>query len=355
MKIADLFNVLSYRSSDKICVFLVDDYGHLGMSGELTEKEINACPGILPGDVFNRYDGLESPDDLHSLFDALTDYKGSDNKPVVFTPVVCTGNPTFSDEENDMYSWESFNSSLKRSYGKEILDLWQQGENEGVFQPELHGREHIHPRILINKLKEQAPAFTWMRDHRSIAVLNDGNVHLRPFKWMESQDEEWQQKMLGDAVGIFESFFKRKPALFVPPGLIHGKHTEQLAGEYGILYMDSARSAMRSNENGQMKREIAWTGKRSNEIRYLCRNAMFEPATFGENSITQTLQAAEKAFRWRVPLVISSHRVNFAGGRDESNRARGLLFLRKLLEILTRRYPDMRFISASELISLMTI
>ena len=47
MKIADLFNVLSYRSSDKICVFLVDDYGHLGMSGELTEKEYQYLPGIL--------------------------------------------------------------------------------------------------------------------------------------------------------------------------------------------------------------------------------------------------------------------------------------------------------------------
>ena len=62
------------------------------------------------------------------------------------------------------------------------------------------------------------------------------------------------------------------------------------------------------------------------------------------------LGQVEAAFRWRKPAIISSHRVNFCGHIDPNNRQQGIAALGELLKGIVKRWPDVRFISADQLV-----
>ena len=65
--------------------------------------------------------------------------------------------------------------------------------------------------------------------------------------------------------------------------------------------------------------------------------------------VGECLQRINLAFRWGKPVIIGSHRVNFIGSLDESNRTRNLKLLKQLLTEIVKRWPDVEFMSSDEL------
>jgi len=57
----------------------------------------------------------------------------------------------------------------------------------------------------------------------------------------------------------------------------------------------------------------------------------------------------ENAFKWKKPAVISSHRLNYIGGLNEKNRVSGLKDLNRLLSEIQKRWPDVEFMTSSQL------
>ena len=55
------------------------------------------------------------------------------------------------------------------------------------------------------------------------------------------------------------------------------------------------------------------------------------------------------AFAFRRPAVINTHRVNYIGSINPENADLGLSALQRLLESITRRWPDVKFISTDQL------
>ncbi|MGY6555170.1 MAG: hypothetical protein ACXIUM_11695, partial [Wenzhouxiangella sp.] len=56
------------------------------------------------------------------------------------------------------------------------------------------------------------------------------------------------------------------------------------------------------------------------------------------------------AFQMNKPAIISSHRINFCGFIDESNRDQNLEALDYLLKAVLQRWPDVEFITSEELL-----
>ena len=82
----------------------------------------------------------------------------------------------------------------------------------------------------------------------------------------------------------------------------------------------------------------------------MIRNVVFEPTEDrGIDWVEFTMKQIETAFRWKRPAIISSHRVNFCGHIEEMNREKGLLTLKKLLENIVTKWPDVEFMAADEL------
>jgi len=83
------------------------------------------------------------------------------------------------------------------------------------------------------------------------------------------------------------------------------------------------------------------------------RNVVFEPTSPSKPDwINHTLKQIENAFNWKHPAIISSHRANFSGYMDPENRKIGLSALKELLAKITRRWPDVEFLSSAQLYEL---
>lgn len=65
--------------------------------------------------------------------------------------------------------------------------------------------------------------------------------------------------------------------------------------------------------------------------------------------VSDCLRRIKIAFKWGKPAIIGSHRVNYIGFIDESNRERNLKLLKLLLGEITRIWPDVEFLDSSEL------
>jgi hypothetical protein len=65
--------------------------------------------------------------------------------------------------------------------------------------------------------------------------------------------------------------------------------------------------------------------------------------------IGNCLKEIEIAFRWNKPAVISTHRVNYIGYLVPENRERSLKQLEVLLSSMLKRWPDIEFMTTSEL------
>ena len=61
------------------------------------------------------------------------------------------------------------------------------------------------------------------------------------------------------------------------------------------------------------------------------------------------LSEIEISFKWKKPAIISSHRVNYVGGLSLKNRDNGLIQLEKLLIMITKKWPDVEFMTSNEL------
>ena len=87
---------------------------------------------------------------------------------------------------------------------------------------------------------------------------------------------------------------------------------------------------------------------------FIIRNAFFEPALSKlSDPVGECLDRINVAFRWKKPAVICSHRLNFMGSLDESNRTVNLSYFRDLLNRIIRLWPDVEFIRTDQLGDLM--
>ena len=55
------------------------------------------------------------------------------------------------------------------------------------------------------------------------------------------------------------------------------------------------------------------------------------------------------AFKFHKPAIISTHRVNYIGVHDGSNRMNGLNNLRRLLANIRKTWPDIEFMTTDQL------
>jgi hypothetical protein len=83
---------------------------------------------------------------------------------------------------------------------------------------------------------------------------------------------------------------------------------------------------------------------------YMARNCVFEPArNNNDDQWKRSIKQISQAFSLKHPAVITSHRLNYSGSINEANRYKGLIQLNKLLKEVTKRWPEVHFLSSAEL------
>ena len=361
----NLSNLPGWRTNRKIVVIESDDWGSIRMpSKDAFEGLVNSGVDIVSGDNlrFNSYDSLASENDLIGLFEVLASVKDKNENSAIMTPICIMANPDFEKIKLSAfqeYFYEPFTETLNRFPDcKNSYTLWNEGVRKHLFVPEFHGREHLNVQVWMKALRE--------KDRDTCLAFECGcwgfnNKHPNSISYqaafdLENSDEiELQKVILSDGLKLFENMMGYKASYFVPPnGPLSSKLLSTVA-KYGVKYVFSPKIQYEPLGNGHTKKVLHWLGQKNKfGQRYITRNCFFEPSDKRKDWVDSCLSDIDIAFKWHKPAVISSHRVNYIGSLDPSNRSHGLNQLEKLIQKIVRKWSEVEFMTSVELGNLLS-
>jgi len=364
--IKNLINIPGWRTRDHLVVFESDDWGSIRMpSNEVYRKLLSSGIDLLSGDGFrfNKYDTLETSEDLASLFDVLYSVKDSTDRHAVLTPFTVVANPDFDKIQQSGFSkyyFEPFTDTLKKYPGCEnSFSLWKEGIEKRIFMPQFHGREHLNVKVWLKALMEgkEMAVLAFNNGMWGIPTADDPDIGIEfqaAFDFLEPDDLYHHKDIISSGLRLFKDLFGYSSTCFVPPNGFLSSNLEKFIREEGIKCLSVARKYLEPAGFGKVKKSIRWLGKRNKYgLVYLARNCFFEPNLPGKDWVDSCMKEIQIAYRWQKPAIIGSHRVNLAGGLDKLNRDKGLLQLDCLLKSIMKKWPDTKFITSSELGDLM--
>ena len=358
----NLTNIPGWRTPRKIVVIESDDWGSIRMASKEAynyflgkDVPVDKCP-------YNSFDALECNEDLEMLFDVLGSVKDVNGNSAILTANAVMANPDFEKiRENGFqkYYYEPFTKTLERYPAHDqVYSLYKKGINEKLFKPQFHGREHLN-------------VARWMR------ALQGGNVYaLMAFKWnmfslhtginsscrneyldafaVESHEEMEQLKLIvASGLELFYRLMGYQSRTCIAPCSTWNRYVEEVLSNHGVKVLQGVliqRERIYGTQ-GLHEARYHYTGQpNSLSQRYLVRNCFFEPSqTSGIDPVADCLSRIHTAFVWHKPAIISTHRVNFMGFLNSSNRERNLTHFKTLLLAITRRWPDVEFLSSDQL------
>lgn len=361
----NLKNLRGWRTPRKLVAIAVDDYANVRVaSRKALERLIEA--GLDLSGQMDRYDTLETRQDLEALFEVLESVRDTKGQPAVFTPYALAANADFAGIRKDgaHYQAEPVTRTFERLAAEQprayngAWALWQEGMARGLMLPQCHGREHLNVALFEHKLKRRAPDLMANLELDSLAGLSSEpaipGVDFTHAFGLYSRDELTQHReILADTFDRFERVWGYRSTTFTPPAQqLHPDLHEEIA-QYGVKSIDKPQRCSRPLGDGTRRREINRSGRqRGHNHVTVVRNVVFEPGKeMGFDPVSRAVEQIHAAFFWRRPAIISSHRVNFCGHLDEANRKNGLEALRRLLQSIIERWPEVEFVSVDRLVA----
>lgn len=316
---------------------------------------------------FTANDSLETNQDLEALFEVLSSVRDHTGRSAVMTPLAIMGNPNFEairDNKFMEYVFEPFTeTALKYTDSDRLLDLWRTGKAARLFVPEFHGREHLNVTRWMKGLQQGLPTTSRTFElgltglHAYIAKEDRGDYQAA-FDIDDLNELGYLHDVLTEGVGLFQSMLGYQPRYFVPTNGPFNNSLEPFVKSLGIDYINSAKVQKEPIGGGRHRKRIRFLGQgrvSSSSLTCITRNVIFEPAKKDNpNWVDSALRDIDIAFKWGKPAIISSHRVNYVSRIDSSNRDFGLEQLSQLLNSIIMLWPDVEFMTSTELGSLIT-
>lgn len=350
-----------FRTNRHIVVFESDDWGSIRMSNKKDWDELLKLGYAVDKRPYERFDTLESAEDLEALFEVLSKHKDcKGNHPVITANMLMT-NPDFERIEKSgfqEYYYEPIAKTYERYFGNtKVLELMKQGLDEGVFMPQSHGREHFNVVQWMQGLRQGDEDLLTAFKYRMCGIAPKahpelGNGLMNALLAINEEDQKNKDSIVAEGLQMFEELWKFKSKTFVAPCYLWNQNIEQVLANGGISLIQTARAS--KSTRGYSSR-FFFSGERNGLGQvYSIRNCKFEPSTeFDSSDVNSLICQVKRVFEQRKIVVFSSHRINYVGGIDEKNRHNTLKILDDFLSQLLKKYPDTIFISSDKMIELL--
>lgn len=359
----NLKNIPGRRINGKVLVIECDDWGGIRMPSKKTYTELLRAGIPVDRSRFDKYDTLADKNDLELLFEVLLSVKDANGNGAAMTPVINVANPDFrkiKDSEFEHYYYEPFTDTLIR-HGRhsDTFLLWKKGIENGIFVPEFHGREHISVQYWLQKLREGNKKLRLAFDHEYVNVpiggLHKSVQDFRPGFFIGAPDHiDFLKDSITEGVKLFSKILDYHPCSFAPGNGIFHPVLEKTLSDNGIKFMYASHIGIVPDLKGNIKPKFNTMGKKNfSGLTYYSRNCGFEPTDPGYLGIDLTISQIDAAFRWGKPAIISTHRANFVGGIEISNRDQGLKELKCLLNTIVKKWPEIEFMSSSKMLGML--
>jgi hypothetical protein len=170
---------------------------------------------------------------------------------------------------------------------------------------------------------------------------------------------EQVRSIVVDGLKRFERTFDKRSKSFVACNYIWPEALEKTLSDMGVSHLQTQRGRMEPDPNreGVARVRRHYTGQKGRYGQsHGVRNVLFEPfLDDDEGWADASIVSIAGAFKFGRPAIVSSHRANYAGGMDLRQRDRNLRQLEKLLSLALRKFPDVEFVSTSELAELIAV
>lgn len=361
----NVINALGWRTKRHLVIIESDDWGSIRMPNRKVYESLLAQGIKVDQNYFDKYDALESADDLTALFEVLSSVKDKNGNSAVITPLAVCANPDFEKIEacnRKQYHYESVVETYKRSNNTiNSYDLVKQGIESGLYLPQFHGREHVHVKRWMEGICSNDVTDKIAYDNRCMIISRHDNKRIPVYKTCfpafayDSIDELTSlQYIMEDGLRLFENVYGYKASSLCPPcGIVNNKVLE-FAMQYGVVGLQAGQHFVPQSDGSIKKIDKVWGAKSKTGQIFWRRNCTFEPARNHDlDWVDSCLAEMEIAFRWRKPAAINSHRVNFIGSIFPENRDKTLAQLSALLKAIVKRWPDVEFISSETICNLL--
>jgi len=361
-------NHKSFTSNRQLLIIESDDWGSLRTKNKQILDKLNTISPAVKGDRFTQLDSIADADDLSALFEALSSVKDFNGNPACITANVCTANPDFNAiraSNFQEFHYKPFTETLEDYSSRDhLLQLWKNGEQQKLFIPQLHGREHVHTLNWLAELragnKDLLKAFeleSFGIPYKPLLFQKRENLQAALDTYHTDGELEFQKEWIRDSVAIFKNTFGYYSKSFIAPAYTwHADiHRHLYEGNVKTLQGIKLQYEPKNKLSSDYNRKLHYTGEidKKSGITYTTRNAFFEPASAPDKDwISITLKGVDDAFKKNKPAIVGSHRVNFMGSLDEKNRTQNLKLLKTLLHKIVKKWPDVEFMSSDELAGL---
>ena len=180
--------------------------------------------------------------------------------------------------------------------------------------------------------------------------VRSGNYFVEATHFSNEEDKLDKLMIYLDGLAIFEQLFGYRSESVTPTNYIWSKDYNKSISEEGVKYIQGVRK-MKEPNLVTPKYYNRYLGKKNefNQID-LVRNCDFEPSIHkNKNVVDECLNDIKIAFIMGKPAIISSHRINYVGNIDASNRDKTLKSLNQILKIACSKWPDIEFMTSVQL------
>ena len=351
-----------WRTGRKLLVIQSDDWFSIRTSSPDALRRLESLGVNYRRCHYMKYDHFERSDDLCALFDTLGSVTDSSSRPAVITANCLSANPDFDRIKASGFAEYHAEPSLITASGipgaEGNLEVWQQAIDAGICEPQSHGREHLNIQRWMRALQSEEDPVTRMAFEDRMFGISGHVVPERRESFLAALDTTLEsdpadpETIISEALSGFQQIFGFPSRSFIAPNYVWSDAVESILQRHGVDYIQSGRMQWYPAHDGSRRlRRRRFLGK-TNDLGqcYLVRNVDFEPSSNSSMDWRDhTLAQIRLAFRMRKPAIISTHRVNYMGGLDSSNRDRGLQHIQKLLQAIVKRWPEVEFISTTEL------
>ena len=355
-------NFRGFHTDKHIVVIESDDWGSIRMPSKSTFDSLTKS-GDNPGrDAFLSNDSLESEEELKDLFNVLRSVNDTNGNPAIMTANFAVANPDFDaiDIKNKKYVYEPFYNTYNSYYpNNKILDTIKLGIDEKVFLPQLHCREHLNVNRWMRDLYDSNPDTVTAFENKMIGIgtsFKESNT----FGYMDAFNSHYTsidnlREIVSDAMRIFNDTFGYASQTFVASCFVWNEDLEKVLKENGIISIQSGAWQLLPNSSCSYKRKLHFTGQKAkNGTIYTVRNCQYEPAYYQNptEQVKSCFDDVSRAFKQGKPAIINSHRFNYIKSINRDNAPRNLDGLHKLLNMITKEFCDVEFISSAKLANL---
>ena len=356
----NLFNIPGWLTRRKIVVIESDDWGSIRMPSKEVYQNLLSSGIRVDKCPYNRYDSLASEEDLNSLFNVLVNFKDKNGNPPIITANCVVANPDFDrirESGFQEYHYELITETLKKYPKREqSFALWNEGINNNIFAPQFHGREHVNIKFWMERLSENNPIFR-IAFEQGLWGLGEKIVPGYKLKIQAALDTEnpldieYQKLILIDGLKKFEQLFGYKAESFIANNFVWDSQLNSTLYDNGVSILQGIKYQYKPIYN--KKRQKIWHNiGETNALGqvYLMRNCLFEPSLIPEfEPVRFCMNDIQNAFFWHKPAIISSHRLNFIGSIVSANRDNNIKSFYELLNAITRKWPEVEFMTSIQL------